>query len=173
MVKKLSLGQLVADVLNLNTIIRFINKDNCYEQVVRFFSLTSELQDHSEDLKQFLPCVEGFKFFGLKSEKRKKSEVRRQEAEMGLKAFLQEVNGAGRDSFGINRTEFGEKITKDKIFFGNVWGISTFSVREFEGKYRDDAFVQEHVRDQICNFVRSYKNSFNLDWLRCAPKHTN
>ena len=171
--KKLSLGQLVADVMNLNTIIRFINKDNCYEQIVKFFTLTSELQDHSEELGEFLPCVEGFKFCGWKSEKRKKSEAFRQEAEMGLRVFLDEINKAGRDQYGHNRTEFRQTVTTYNVFFGDICGISTCSTRTCEDDCQDDAFVQERIRDQICNFVKSYQGGFNLDWLRCSRKHAN
>ena len=171
--KKLSLGQLVAHVMNLNTIINFINKGNCYEQIVKFFTLTGEIADHSEELREFLPCIEGFKFCGWKSEKRRKTEALRQEAEIKLKTFLAEINKAGRDQYGHNRTEFGQKVTKYNVYFGDIWEIPTCSIRTFEYDYKDDAFVQERIRDQICNYVTSYKDSFNLDWLGYSRKHTN
>jgi hypothetical protein len=169
---KLSLGQLVADVMNLNTIIRFIDTSNCYEKIVSFFRITRELQDHSEEFKRLLPRIEGFKFCKLKSEKRKKSEAIRHEMEMGLKVFLHEINKVEKNSFDINKTEFGKKITKDNIFFGNIWGIPRHSIREFEEDLKDDTFVQERIRDQILNFVKHYENSFDLDWLKYA-KRTN
>ena len=87
-------------------------------------------------------------------------------AEIKLDGLLREINKAGRDSFGHNRTKPGEDVTKDNVYFGDVWGIGTFSVRTFEEEYKKDTFVQTHIRKQITRFVKSYEDIFNANWLR-------
>lgn len=162
--EKLSKNELVAQVKNLNVIIEHINTENCYDEIVKFFTITSVIQDRTQEIKEFLPTVKGIKFCGWRSTQRKKSEARRFEAEKSCKNFIYEINKAGRSLYGYNRTKPGEDVTKDNIFFGNIEGIITLSVKELE-KQPNDAYVQKHIRNQITEFVKSYKNSFNTDWL--------
>lgn len=162
--KLFSKNEFVTDVMNLNQIIDHINEENCYDKVVEFFTITSYLQDHAREIEELLPPVRGFKFCGIKSFYRKECEFKRAKAELGLKVFMQELNKAGRDMHGHNRTENGEEVSKDNLYFGDVAGIWTFTVAEFE-RVKNDTYVQENIRNQITNFVRSYKGSFDVDWV--------
>ena len=162
--EKLSKNELVAQVKNLNVIIENINTENCYDEIVKFFTITSVIQDRTQEIKEFLPTVKGIQFCGWRSAQRKKSKARRLEAEKGCKNFMYEISKAGRNLYGYNRTKPGEDVTKDKIFFGNIGGLITLSVKELE-KHTNDVYVQENIRNQITEFVKSYKNSFNTDWL--------
>ena len=157
--------QLITEVQNLNAIIATTNLDNCYEKVVSFFRITSKIQDHAKDLEALLPSIEGKKFYGWKSKQRKSSEKRRAEAEKLFESFRYELSKAGRNPYGYNRTETEKPVTKDKVFFGDIEGINTLSIEKLE-KCPDDTYVQNHVRSQIVRFVKSYKNSFNTDWLK-------
>ena len=163
--KLFSKNQFVAEVKNLNQIINHINEENCYDKVVEFFTITSYLQDHAREIEEFLPTVRGFKFCGIKSSYRKECELKRAKAKLGLNVFMRELNKAGRVKDGHNRTERGETVSKDNVWFGNVAGIWSFTVAEFENKSKNDAYVQENIRAQITEFVKSYEGSFNLDWL--------
>ena len=149
-------NQFIAEVQNLKAIIDSINTENCYDKIVEFFTITSHLQDCSDEIRN-LP-LKGFKVWG------RRSEVRRA-AEIGHEKFLEQVHKAGRCSYGYNRTEPGETVTKDNLYFGDVHGIWTFTVSEFQYEHGNDAYVQEHVRNQITGFVKSYTKSFDTDWL--------
>lgn len=162
--KLFSKNQFVAEVMNLNQIINHINEENCYDKVVEFFTITSYLQDHAREIEELLPPVRGFNFCGIKSLYRKECEFKRNKAELGLKVFMSELNKAGRDMYGHNRTERGETVSKDNIYFGDVAGIWTFTVAKFEN-LKNDAYVQENIRAQITGFVKSYEGSFNVDWV--------
>ena len=162
--EKLSKNELVAQVKNLNVIIEHINTENCYDEIVKFFTITSVIQDRTQEIKEFLPPIEGIKFWMWKGNRRKRSEAKRAQAEKALQRFISEISKSGRSLYGYNRTKPGEDITKDNIFFGNIEGINTLSVKELE-KHPNDAYVQKHIRNQITEFVKSYKNSFNTDWL--------
>ena len=163
--KIITKNELVAHVMNLNSIIRFINEENCYNNVVEFFKITSDLQDRSEEIRELLPSVEGTKFCCWKSAKRKHSEAIRLNAENGLNTFMSEINKAGRDLYGHNRTQPGKIVTKDNLYFGDIAGIHTFTIRRFENEFKDEEDVQKVIRNQIVCFVRSYKDSFKTDWL--------
>ena len=162
--RELNRNEVVAIIMNLNSVIDHITPENCYDKVIEFFKLTSKLQDSRKELEKLLPAIEGRKFYKWKSSQRKQSEEKRAEAEMQFESFMYEISKAGRNPYGYNRTETGETVTKDKVFFGNIWGIITLSVEELE-KCPNDTYVQERVRNQITGFVRTYKNQFKTDWL--------
>lgn len=42
-----------------------------------------------------------------------------------VKTLQAHFDNAGRNQFGWNRTEEGEKVTADKVFLGNIWGLWT------------------------------------------------
>ena len=165
MKKMITKEQIIAGVQNLNAVIATANLDNCYEKILQFFRITSTLQDHSGEFERFLPPIEGIKFCGWRSTQRKKSETKRAQAEKALQRFISEISKSGRNLYGYNRTKPGENVTKDKIFFGNTGGIITLTVEEFE-KCPNDVYVQEHIRNQIVDFMKSYKASFNTEWLQ-------
>ena len=152
----MSKDQFIAEVQRLKAIVDSINTNNCYDKIVEFFTITSNLQDRSDEIRN-LP-LKGLKVWGRRSEMRRAAEIE-------LEKFLEQIHNTGRCSYGYNRTEPGETVTKDKLYFGDVHGIWTFTVRKFEDECKDDAYVQEHIRNQITGFVKSYSQSFNTDWL--------
>ena len=156
MKNQLSKGELVAKVRDLNTIINSISKNNCYDKVIEFFRITSELGDRTPEICK-LPR-KGVQLFGTKSSKRVS-------ADKHLSHFLSSLRSAGRDEYGVNRTSPGETITKDKIFFGNIEGLNTLSVTACESIV-DDRYLQNAIRGQICRFVRSYRDHFDINWVK-------
>lgn len=163
--KSLSKNELIAEVMNLNATIEFINEGNCYDQVISFFRITSYLQDHSKEILNLLPQIEGHKLCGIKSHRRRLSEIKRAQAKKELKKFLKEINKAGRNLNGHNRTKPGEKVTKDNVYFGDISGSWLFPISKFENECKKNEFVQNRIRKQITSFVKSYKNIFNTEWL--------
>jgi len=153
--EKLTKQSLISLVNDLNGIIRSCEYENCYNKVIQFFNLTSKLDDRLHEVYD-IP-LRGWEFWGIKSKDRKRAETDRA-------FFTKEVHKAGRDSCGINRTNPGEEVTKNDVFFGDIFGIWTGSVAKFEAC--KEPFVQEKIRQQIVNFIQSYKNSFKVDWLK-------
>ena len=45
-----------------------------------------------------------------------------------LHAFMAHCARAGRDEYGWNRTKYGEQVTPDKVFLGNIYGLFTHPV---------------------------------------------
>lgn len=43
------------------------------------------------------------------------------------KTLNQHIKNAGRCEFGINRTKYGEKVTLGNTYWGNIFGLYTFS----------------------------------------------
>lgn len=142
-------------VNNLNEIISSISCENCYSMVVKFFTLTSMFEDYESDIKK-LP-LKGWQICGVKSNTRK-------EAESSRDFFFKEVRKAGREPHGHNRTEPGEVVTENNVFFGDVFGIFTKNIADFSAC--KDEYVQQHIRNQIVGFVKSYNKSFKVDWLK-------
>ena len=171
--KKYSKTDLVADIMNLNQIIDHINEANCYEEVVKFYQITSHIQDCAEEVLKFLPVVKGFKFCGCKSNHRKESEARRELAEAGLKVFISKINSVGRDGHGSvfhrgrNRTEPGEKVCADKLYFGSMQTEYTSllgSISITKAKDCKDEDTQKIMRKTITDFVKS-QGKFETNWL--------
>lgn len=169
--KNLTKNELVAHIMTLNSIIRFIDERNCYEKVVEFFSITSELQDCSDQFEGFLPPIKGFKFLWYKSAKRKRSETNRMRTEAELRNFLQEIDKAGRDGHDRNRhnrTNPGEMVREDKLYLGEIQTkhgslLNLFSIAR--AKECKDEDIQKIMRETIILFVKSFQNKFNTDWL--------
>jgi len=164
--KLFSKNQLVAEVMNPNQIINHINEENCYDKIVQFFQITSELEDYSDQISKLLPPIEGLVFLGLKSKKRKRSETNRMRTEAGLKDFLHEINRAGRNHHGHNRTDPGEKVCADKLYFGNTqteYGSVLGSISITKVKDCKDEDTQKIMRKIIIDFVKSFR--FDISWL--------
>lgn len=154
--EKITKQSLISLVKDLNGIINNITYENCYDMVVKFFGLTSTLEDNLAEIIN-LP-LKGKEIFRIKSAARKQAEDDRS-------SFIATVRNAGRDPSGRNRTKIGETVTKHNVYFGDTDGIWTFTVAKFE-ELKDDEYVQSSIRSQIVDFVRCYKDSFKLDWLR-------
>jgi len=138
----------------LNAIIDNVEYDNCYNNIVDFFKLTSYLQDRKSEILTL--SLKGWELLSYASRSRKKAEKQRD-------SFIDTLDRAGRGT-KYNKTKSGEEITKEKIFFGNACGVCNGRISKFESS--DNSEIQGVVRPQIIRFVRSFKGRFSLDWLR-------
>jgi len=144
----------ITKVHYLDAIIDQVEYENCYNSILDFFKLTSDLQDRRLEI-YYLP-LKGFQFLGMTSRSRKKAEKQRD-------LFIQTLDRAGRNTT-YNRTQPGENVTKDKIFFGNACGVCNGRISKFESSTKNE--IHEVVKPQIIKFVESFKGQFALDWLR-------
>ena len=138
----------------LNYIIEGCSTNNCYDRALNFFAYTSYIQDHKQDIEN-LP-IKGKKFWRKKTQKRKIAEHEREK-------FFIEIEKAGRDLSGHNKTMPGEDVTKEKIFFGCSPELSI--ARWESATYLNDKLAQEQVKRQIISYLWSFYNSFRTDWL--------
>ena len=165
-------------VNRLHEITQTIDEKNCWTKVIDFFNLTSYLQDNVEEIV-LIPLKgketrtvwgyikhtisNGFKKGRNRTPYFSPEELK--SIEMRDK-FIKEGNKGGRDEYGFSRTKKGETVTKDKVYFGNIYGLFTLNVNVWENT--NDKEAQSLVANQIVRFVRSYKNSFNTDWAVAA-----
>lgn len=147
---------IVSVVKDLNGIIKDIDYDNCCDLVIKFFGLTSLLDDNRFMISK--PPLKGVSFLGIKSRSRKR-------AETDCASFMICVGLAGRDLHSHNRTSPGEAVTKDNVYFGEIYGLPLITLAELE-KITDDEYMQMKIHQQILLFVREFKGGFKLDWLR-------
>lgn len=138
-------------VRTINSTVESCSNDNCYDQVLQFFMLTSLLQEHKDDIEK-LP-IKGHRFLYIKTDTRKNAEEQREK-------FFTELEKLGRNSHH-NKSRLGEPITKEKIFFGDC----TFSIARCE-TFRHDMELQDKIRTEIMAFLWLHKHSLEVDWLR-------
>lgn len=146
-------------IKNLEKEMREIDAmENKVEAIVRLFQIISPLQDSgglSQELSDLRKCNRNGKF------------KRQIEA---LEILQAHFHSAGRSEYGINRTARGEKVTADKIFLGNVFGLWTEKASywlskktELENTLRPDVSLEKPVSNwyiindyQCGGFIKSH-----------------
>jgi hypothetical protein len=101
----LQLNKLEKDIVEIGKIA------NKVEAIIRLFQVVSIFQDAG-----------GFKNEIAELEKTTGNKKINLQALCGLQKHLE---NAGRDLYGINRTQKGEEVTADKVYLGNVFGLFT------------------------------------------------
>ena len=140
---------LIASVKNLNAIIEFTTPENFYEMIVKFYSITSKLHDHVEDIQR-LP-LKGKVFLGIKSKERKM-------AEKAMSNLISLIKEYGRET-NNNRTEKGNLVTKDDIYLDA--GIDMFPVSILE---IEDNHYSEYV--DIDGYLADLRaTNLNTSWI--------
>lgn len=96
------------------------NKEGALEYTLKFFNVVSEFQDQGRI--KFAKNADEINFL---------------------------VARTGRQGYGWNRTEKGEKVTADNLYLGNVWGLFTHTAKEWmngDGIYKDfyKRFYHDH-----------------------------
>lgn len=91
---------------------RIDSKSNKIEALIDLFQLISPFQDKNE-----LP--------GLIKKLEKKNYGQLNEVVKSLKKIQLHVENAGRDRFGMNRSEKGEEVNINNVFIGGVYGLNT------------------------------------------------
>ncbi len=151
---KFTKSDVVSIIKELNFIIERCCTDNCYDRILEFFAYTSYIQDRKEDIKK-LP-IKGQRFWRKKTQKREFAEHEREK-------FFIEIERAGRDLSGHNKTMPGEDVTKEKIFFGCD---PELSIARWESTIHfNDEAAREKVKHEIVAFIWSFYNLFKTDWL--------
>jgi len=85
---------------------------NKVEAIIELFRIISPLQDAG-----------GFSQTVFKLQEKNYGQI--DDTLKALESLQKHINNAGRDEYGMNRTQKGEAITAAKIFLGDVFGIWT------------------------------------------------
>lgn len=134
--KNLSKIELIAAIKNLNAIAGFITHKNFYDMIVKFYSITSKLHDHIEEIEE-LP-LRGKIFLGIKSKERKR-------AEKAMSNLISAIKEYGR-GWPVNRTTKGQTVTKDDIYLDagiDRFPISILEVNHYSEYVDIDAYITE------------------------------
>lgn len=111
---KKTLKRVESKIGNLDKKIGIIDKmDNKVEAIVELFRVLSPICD-KDGLNQEIEDLNRCNWNGKYNKKL--------EALINLQAHFE---NAGRDPNGINRTSKGEEVTADKVFLGNIFGLTT------------------------------------------------
>ncbi|MCF7794889.1 hypothetical protein K9M50_00820 [Patescibacteria group bacterium] len=108
-------------------------EENKFVALVNLFDLMSKMEDDQNFQKEL-------EF--LKKRNNKKFESERE----SLNILCLHIARCGRDKYGMNRTNYGETVTGEKVFLGDVFGISTLSVSQCLKKEKE---LKEELRTDV------------------------
>lgn len=153
----------------ITELIKETNNENVYDNIITFFNLTSPLYDCRDDIES-LPIAQEkptsfTRFFNRKKAEKIDECVRDQEEEKSL--LCKAISNSGRWVAGHNRTNDGEEVTKDKVYFGlRSYGDGWYPITEFE-KYRtSNPKIYNAVASQMTQFIKNFAEGFGkTNWL--------
>lgn len=132
---------------------------NPLEEIVTFFNLISPWHDRG-DVEKVISAFEDANY-GQHEQVLEK-----------LRILQTHIVRAGRDPYGMNRTEKGQIVTEDDVWLGNIWGLFTKKVSFWkEGKdaspYLGDKNAHNIVSHQAEKFMTSHIDPMTevIDWL--------
>src|SRR3989344_4054749 len=95
---------------------RATKTQNPLHEIVRFFDAVSRWHDREAEISG---VIQGFVDVNYGQHDRTIRE---------LHAFMVHCVRAGRDAYGWNRTKWGQQVTSDVVFLGNIYGLFTHPV---------------------------------------------
>ncbi len=127
-------------------------KRHPFYDLIDFFNGTSEIQDNLDVIEKVI------KAHGKGSWKKN---------EQIFKAFSEKIVAAGRKTTGLNRTEKGQRVNETNVFLGNIMGLFTQSISDWnkteyadvnhKGEYNGTKLDYNPITQQASEFVTSYK----------------
>ena len=102
------------------------------EQIVHFFNLTSPW--HDRGLGDIIAAFEGVNYgqFG--------------DIVHELRRLQGHFENAGRSLYGMNRTMYGERVTAEKVFLGNIYGLRTRPIPHWQEASARTLHTWHHFR---------------------------
>jgi len=147
---------------NIVELIDETNNSNVYDNIITFFQLTSELHDKLEEIQE-IPIKQKDPSIWMRLFNRKKAkQIDGKLGELGRQklGLCQTISNCGRSSYGYNRTNVGEQITKNNVYFGGIFGLNTLPVVKWE------ECREPKVAIQMTSFMKSHKAGFELtNWF--------
>lgn len=157
-------NELKSTCSTISNIIQATNNENVYDNIITFFTLTSELHDRLDEVQK-IPVKQPNPTLWMRVFHKKKAEEMDkiiQEQLCQKRGLCQAISNAGRYEFGYNRTKEYETVTKDNVFFGGIRGLTTLPVTKWEKCKNSDPTVYNTIASQMTRFVKSYEQAFKL-----------
>ena len=152
----------------IRELIKQTNNENVYDNIITFFNLTSPLYDCRDDIEA-LPIAQQkptsfMRFFNRKKAEKIDESVRDQEEEKSL--LCKAISNSGRWLAGHNRTNKGEEVTKDKVYFGGIQNLGEFPIAKWEEFKVGSPRTYEIIARQMVDFMKSKKEGFQqINWF--------
>ena len=153
----------------ISQIIIETNNENVYDNIIKFFNLTSKLDDCRREIDDIPVAQERPNFLVRLFNRKKVMEVndiiQTQEEEKSY--LLKAIARAGRYENGSNRTKKGETVTKENVFFGaRIHGPNALPIAQFEKFKASDPKIYNTIATQMTNFIKSFGGCFDeTSWL--------
>ncbi len=144
-------------IIKLDETVKHTSMNTVFDDIVNFFDIVNYINNNMNEHDIEKIDVKGRKaFLFIKSDDlHDNSVILRNMCISGLKT-------AKADCYGMNRN--AEKTTKFSIYAGNINGIWTNTVWYFEHKV--DADTRKVIAHQLYNYIKSFNNIFNPNWIR-------
>lgn len=120
-----TLAEFLGELPNLRQILIEVERQmsgNTLDTLVRFFNLISLW--HDRGLERIVAELRDFEKYAVL--------IRT------LETLALHFRNAGRDQYGWNRTGRGETVTADKVFLGNIFGLWTKTVADWQALSKDE-----------------------------------
>lgn len=115
------------------------------DRLVALFQAVAPWHDRQDEIRAALDTINGASKF-----------VRQAQAMETLKLHF---GNAGRDKYGINRTQPTQKVTPADVFLGGIHGIWTFTVADWKEKLARPNTSKETIgiiKQQAADFAESH-----------------
>lgn len=135
--------------------------DNKIWAIINLFQVISQLQDEGG----FDQEVEI-----LNNHKSRKTE----EHLIALQNLQKHIQAAGRDLYGMNRTQKGETVLADKVFLGNIFGIWTNTAKHFlDNREKLENDFPENVSKNLEKPISTWEIIHDYQSKNFAKEHIN
>ncbi len=118
-------------LIELKTRFKTIQKENDkFSALISLFDLMSKMEDEKSFYNEL-------RF--LEKRNNKKFETKKE----ALNKLCFHIARCGRDKYGMNRTNYGEPVTAEKVFLGDIFGIFTLSLSQC---FKDEKQLKQEKR---------------------------
>ena len=149
-------------------LIEQTNLGNVYENIIPFFQATAELFDHQNEIED-IPLKQKSPSFWMRLFSKK--QARKLDEEIGELwrqkiGLIQTIKNCGRNVNRNNRTQKGEPVTKERIFFGGIKNLGILSVAKWEEFKMGTPRTYEIIAKQMVEFMNHKKEGFKqTNWF--------
>lgn len=135
---------------------------NVYNNIVAFFQMASELYDRRSEIDS-IPLKEKAASIWMRlfsKEQAQKIDEKVGDLWRQKLGLLQTIKNCGRNMNWNNRTQKGEKVTKDNVYFGGFDRLATLPVSKWEEFKIGTPRTYELIARQMLEFMQNRKAGF-------------
>lgn len=134
-------------LMELEAKFKNIQKENDkFSTLINLFDLMSKMEDE----KSF---QEELKFLEKRNNEKFETKTK------ALSILCLHIARCGRQKYGMNRTDYGETVTAEKVFLGDIFGIFTLSVSQC---FKKEKQLKEEKRHDLAKDSNNPPSSWDL-----------